>query len=443
MNLNITLKDLAGITDGRIIKGNLNYVIKKINTDSRKIKKDNIFWALKGKNFDGNNFVEDAVMKGATGIISSIKPDENILKKVKFYLYVKDTLKALHKLAEYHRKRFNLLTVSITGSNGKTTTKEMLKHVLAHFSKTAYNPFNFNNEYGLPLSILELTSSHKFGVYELGATKKGDIKTLARIVKPDIAVITTISPEHLEFFKNMQNVFDTETEVINYLNQNGYLVYNGDNKYLKKIKFKNSFTFGFRNNNFLKITLKKNHAEFKTPDEKFKIKLKNHIEHNYLNAAAVFLVAKNLNLNLKKTIKLLEKFKGVELRMQVIKEKNRVIILDAYNANPQSMENAIKEISRYKKYSLILGDMKELGNYSAFYHRKLAEYILKFKPDYIFLIGPEIKTTFENLKEKFKNVKYYSNTDEGISDVKEFIRNYRFNILIKASRAMQFERFIK
>jgi UDP-N-acetylmuramoyl-tripeptide--D-alanyl-D-alanine ligase len=242
----------------------------------------------------------------------------------------------------------------------------------------------------------------------------------------------------------MENIFKTETEVLNEIKKGGKIIINGDNDYLKKLKNrKNVISFGFSSDNNLVIDFKENFSFFIQKNKKTKIKLKNHIMHNYLNAAAAFIVGDILGVPKKKIIKALENFEGVPLRMQIIKRKKSVIILDAYNANPQSMEYAIKEISKYKRFAVILGDMKELGKYSKRYHLEIARKIKESSPEYVFLAGHEMKTAYDFLKKEMKNVKYYSNTDVALNDIKNFIaKNDDLNLLVKASRSMKFERFI-
>ncbi|MGC8729527.1 MAG: UDP-N-acetylmuramoyl-tripeptide--D-alanyl-D-alanine ligase [Elusimicrobiales bacterium] len=445
MNLEIKPSKLCEIVKGKILILKKDKEIDFFVTDSRKLKKGEIFWALKGKNFDGNDFVKQAVSLGARGVISSKKLDQKHIEKLDFFIYVKDTLKALHTLAEWHLKRFDIKLISVTGSNGKTTTKEMIYAVLSSHKPTVYNPGNLNNEYGLPISVLNAAKIHKYGVFEIGSSKKGEVGELAKIINPHMAVITTIAPEHLEFFKTMENIYKTETEVIKEIKKDGKIIINGDNDYLKKLKkLKNVLSFGFEKENDLVINFEKNYSLFQYRNKKYRFKLANHIKHNYLNAAAAFIVSALLKIPSSVFFKAIKRFKGVPLRMQIIKRKRSKIILDAYNANPQSMEYALNEISGSKKYSLILGDMKELGKYSAIYHKKLAEQILKLKPKNTFLIGPEIKTTYDFLKNKMKNVKYYSSTEDALSDLKKHIReNETTDFLIKASRSMRFEKFVE
>jgi len=447
MKLNINLKNLAKITNGKIIKGKPDTIIDSFCFNTKKIKKREIFFALKGKNIDANDLIENAIEKGACGIIcNKRKFPKKYLNKVSFCLEVNDTLKSLHNIAAFHRSKFEIPIISITGSNGKTTTKEMVKKVMMSLGDTCSNIGNFNNEFGLPFSILELNNSHKSGVFEIGASKRGEVAELSKILKPETAIITTIGPEHLEFFKSMENIYKTETEVIQYLkNENSIVIFNGDNEYLKRLKNLKieKYSFGYNNDNDLIIRENQGKFCFYFNGKKTEIKLKIAGKHNYLNAAAAFLSGKIYNIETNDIIKSLNNFSGVRMRMQTIKIGGNIILFDAYNANPQSMEAALNEIKNYKNYILILGDMKELGKYSIYYHKELAKMILNIAPVKVFLIGKEIRTTFDYLKNKVENVKYYSSLYTAKKEVNEEINgNCGMAFLFKASRSMKFEELL-
>lgn len=451
MNLNLNLQELSSVINGKIIKGNENIKINSLCFDTRKIQKGDIFFALKGKKFDANEYIKEAVEKGARGIIcQSKKFPYNLLNYIDFCIETKDTLKALHKIAAYHRSKYDIPVISVTGSNGKTTTKEMIKTVLSIAGRVCSNIGNFNNEYGLPFSVLEMDNSHKYSVFEIGSSQRGDVAKLAKIIKPDIAVITTIAPEHLEFFKNMENIYKTETEVISYLkDKNSSVIFNGDNSYLKrllKLKIK-KYTFGYETHNDLIIKKHNKNFYFLFENKEYKINLSIDGDFNYLNAAAAFLTAKLCNLKDNKIIEALENFSGVKMRMQKIKAEKNTIFFDAYNANPQSMKTALDEIKKYKKYILILGDMKELGKYSKYYHKELAKFISETNPLKIFLIGKEIETTYKYLSKdlsKKEKVKYYTNTESAKKDIiNEMKKQKQAIFLFKASRSMKFEELLE
>ena len=444
MKLNLNIEKLAELTNGEILKGKGK--INSFATDTRKLKKGDIFFALKGNNFDGNDFIKEAIEKGAIGIIcEKNRFPKSFLNKVKLAIEVENSLKTLHTIAAYHISRFKIPVISITGSNGKTTTKEMIKYVLSSSGKVCSNFGNFNNQFGLPLSVLELNKKHKYAIFELGASKRGDVAELAKIIKPNISVITTIAPEHLEFFKTMENIFETETEAIDFLKKDGKVVYNGDNIYLKRLKNKNinSFTFGFEKDNELRVEKIKDNFYFNYKAKKIPVKLKNDVEHNYLNAAAAFLVSVLCKIETKKILERLAKFKGVKMRMQEFKLNKNKIIFDAYNANPQSMHSAIESLKKKKPKILILGDMKELGKYSLKYHRELGKYLLKNKFDMAYLIGKEIKETYKVLKDKKENVKYFLSADLAKSEINRILKDKSgFYVLFKASRSMHFENLL-
>ncbi|MBQ6224249.1 MAG: UDP-N-acetylmuramoyl-tripeptide--D-alanyl-D-alanine ligase, partial [Campylobacter sp.] len=228
MNLNIDYKVLAKITKGEITGEG---VLNKLTTDSRKVQKGMAFWVLKGQKYDGHNFVKQALEKGSSLIVS-----HTFVKEAPACLVVKDTLKALQALARYHRQQSKIEVASITGSNGKSTTKQMLLALLSYKGQTRANLGNLNNQIGVPLSLLEIMPQDKYGVFELGASHKGDIEEIAALALPKIAVLTNIAPAHLEFFKTLQGVFETKTEILKYIQKDGALVYNLDDAYLKQLK---------------------------------------------------------------------------------------------------------------------------------------------------------------------------------------------------------------
>lgn len=445
MNLNLTLKEVQKATGGRILKGS-DHIIKNFSTDTRKIGKGDVFWALKGASFDGNDFIKQAIDLKVSGIIcrKNTFPKE-YLDKVDFALETDDTLIALHRLASYVIKKIAIKVVSVTGANGKTTTKEMIKHILSVKGPVCSNYGNFNNQFGLPLSVLEIEKKHKFAVFELGASRIGDVAELAKIIKPDISVITTIGPEHLEFFGSMENIFKTETETLDFLKKSGLVIFNGDNEWLKRLKKRKvrQITFGFQKGNTLMISKENEKYFFSLNDKKYRIKLKILGSHNMLNAAAAFLAAIELGIRPETAISRLSSFKGVKMRMQKFKYKGNEIIFDAYNSNPQSLQAFLKETSDIKPQTLILGDMKELGKFSMKYHKEVAQSLLNRKAETIILIGPHMKVAFDFLNGKKENVKYFQETSQARDLVNRLFEISKKNFfLFKASRSMKLENLL-
>ncbi len=444
MQLKISYQTLAKITNGILYRANLKDVLKSLSYDTRTLQKGQAYIALKGANFDGHTFIKNAIDKGANFIILERKEAskyKEILKNIPF-LTVENTLLALQEIAKFHRLSKDIKIAAITGSNGKSTTKQMLTALLKQAGQTCSTEGNFNNQIGVPKSLLEISSKDDFGVFELGASHIGDIAEIARLVLPDAAILTNISPSHLEFFGSMENIYKTKTEMLDYLNTGATVVFNGDDKFLKNLKtsYKGKMiSFGFESGN--DIVIKKSHnfsftykgALFNTgiPLER----------HNKLNAAAACGAALVLGLFKEDIEKGLKTYKPMPMRLEKHKLNKTEILLDCYNANPVSMENALNILSGYDNIRIaVLGDMRELGKYSVNYHKELAQKIIDAKIDKVFLAGIETEITYKELiKLGFKEVKYSKNKLDFTKDLKEIIKTQKAVILFKASRSLNFE----
>lgn len=437
MNLNIDYQLLAKITEGKIYGQG---VLKKLTTDSRKVEKGMAFWVLKGQKYDGHSFVKQAVQQGASLIVS-----HTFVKEAPACLVVKDTLKALQVLAKYHRERSKIEVASITGSNGKSTTKQMLLALLSYKGQTRANLGNLNNQIGVPLSLLEITSEDKYGVFELGASHKGDIDEIAFLAMPKVAVLTNIAPAHLEFFKTLQGVFETKTEILKYIQKDGTLVYNLDDEYLKQLKQtydKKSLSYGFSKEADLQI-LDDELFTFKYKGKNYKSSLTLQ-RHNKLNAAAAALAAISLGLTPQEVLFALTQYKPMALRLEEKTKYGVKFILDCYNANPFSMQNALNILSLEKgEKAAVLGDMRELGEESVRYHQELAKQILDLKIKKVFLVGPLMQETYKILaQEPSVMVKYALETKDIIEPLRKELKNISV-VLVKASNALNFESIFK
>ena len=437
MNLNIDYQTLAEITGGQLTgKGVLN----KLTTDSRKVEKDMAFWVLKGQNFDGHTFVKQALEQGANLIVS-----HTFVKEAPACLVVKDTLKALQALAKYHREQNKIEVVSITGSNGKSTTKQMTLALLSYKGQTRASLGNLNNQIGVPLSLLEITPEDKYGVFELGASHKGDIDEIASLALPNVAVLTNIAPAHLEFFKTLQGVFETKTEILKYIKEGGTLVYNLDDEYLKKLKQtykKKSLSYGFSEDADLQILDKKVFAfKYKGTIYESNLTLQ---RHNKLNAAAASLAAISLGLTPQEVLLALASYKPMALRLEEKTKHGVKFILDCYNANPFSMKNALNILALEEgEKAVVLGDMRELGEQSVKYHQELAKQILDLKIKKVFLVGPLMQEACKILaKEPSVMVKYALETKDIIEPLRKELKNISV-VLVKASNALNFESIFK
>ena len=254
----ILLRDLIKVTNGKLIQGNLNTKIEKISIDTRILEKGDVFLAIKGEKFDGHKFFKEAVNKGTKGLIVSnkLKAPKNL-----FILKVKDTTEALGKIAFHLRKKAKIKVIAITGSNGKTTVKEMTAKILGSKFKVLSSQKSYNNKIGIPLTLLNLKPSHQIVVLELGANHLGEIRKLAKICQPNIGIITNISKTHIGYFGSQQKIFKAKTELIRYSNLET-LVLNTDDPYLRKIKFKDKITFGIKNSADFRAEILKENPKF-------------------------------------------------------------------------------------------------------------------------------------------------------------------------------------
>ena len=423
-----------------------NIPIKSISTDSRSIKKNSLFIAIKGENFDGNDFVEEAITKGALYAIADKKKYDN--QKNKKIIYVKNTVKALKKISGNIINEYKGKVIAVTGSNGKTTTTNIISKTLKNNSKTLKN---FNNEIGMPLSIMNASSKSKNLVLEIGASKFGDIDYLSKILKPHVGVITNIGHSHLEKLGNVNGVFEVKSELINNIKKNGFLIVPSDNKEhldrWKKLRNDiNILTFGIESAaDFYasKINLKENGLSFVVRSNLIKkpIQIKTSIEgkHNIKNILASFAVHFCLKEDLENFVNILKVNKLNTLRQ--IKSKwinGSVLIDDTYNANPDSTKKSIDLLSNYNKNTvLILGDMLELGRYKKQLHKEVGVYAKKRGINIILGYGDLTKYAVDGFGKKaifFKdeeNLKSYLRENITSKDV----------ILIKGSRGMKMEKF--
>jgi UDP-N-acetylmuramoyl-tripeptide--D-alanyl-D-alanine ligase len=423
-----------------------NIPIKSISTDSRSIKKNSLFIAIKGENFDGNDFVEEAITKGALYAIADKKKYDN--QKNKKIIYVKNTVKALKKISGNIINEYKGKVIAVTGSNGKTTTTNIISKTLKNNSKTLKN---FNNEIGMPLSIMNASSKSKNLVLEIGASKFGDIDYLSKILKPHVGVITNIGHSHLEKLGNVNGVFEVKSELINNIKKNGFLIVPSDNKEhldrWKKLRNDiNILTFGIESAaDFYasKINLKENGLSFVVRSNLIKkpIQIKTSIEgkHNIKNILASFAVHFCLKEDLENFVNILKVNKLNNIRQ--IKSKwinGSTLIDDTYNANPDSTKKSIDLLSNYNKNTvLILGDMLELGRYKKQLHKEVGVYAKKRGINIILGYGDLTKYAVDGFGKKaifFKdeeNLKSYLRENITSKDV----------ILIKGSRGMKMEKF--
>ncbi len=410
---------------------------QQISTDTRHISKNSLFFALKGPTFNGNKFAKDAIVNGASFAI--IDDSEYFIDNQT--ILVDNVLNCLQELSNFHRRKLNIPVLAITGTNGKTTTKELIGTVLSSKYNTHITSGNLNNHIGVPLTLLKLTNDHEIAVIEMGASKEGDIKELADIAEPTHGIITNIGKAHLEGFGSLNNIIKTKLELYDFIhNSDGEIFVNNEDKILKKAINKKitSHTYGLKNSN-VTGSIYKNYPTIgiKWSTDNFEFNTNTNLigAYNLNNLLAAICIGSYFNISSKNINSSLEGYLPSNHRSQIIKTNNNTIIADCYNANPSSvMESLISfnEIDEVNKLA-VLGDMLELGNVSREEHLNIISFLEKEKINAI-LVGNE----FLKLKNTYPTFK---NTDKAIEflNTKDF---KNFTILLKGSRGIKLEKLI-
>ena len=436
--------DLAKFLNKKI---KFNALIKSISTDTRSLKKNSLFIAIKGENFDGNDFVDEALSKGSNIIIADNKRFKN--NKDKRIIWVNDSIKALKTISNNIIKDYGGNVIAITGSNGKTTTTNIISKTLKNNSKTLKN---FNNEIGMPLSLMNASSKSKNLIFEIGASKLNDIDYLSKILQPHIGLITNIGNSHLESLKNIDGVFKVKSEIVKNIKKNGFLVVpNNNKKHLNKWKKMRSdittISFGMKDDSDfypIDVKIKQNGLSFLVTSRLLEkpIKISSSLEgvHNVKNILSACAVHYCLGQNLQDFSKLISLSKLDNLRQVKYKWlKGSTLIDDSYNANPDSTKKSIDLLSNYnKKTVLLLGDMLELGRYKNKLHKEVGEYAKSKGISKLIAFGNLTRHSIDGFG---KNGIFFN--DE--TKLKNYLRKNITSknvILIKGSRGMKMERFI-
>jgi len=405
-----------------------------VSTDTRLINKGSIFFALKGENFDGNKFAEEAIKSGASYAVI----DDQSLNNPKF-IKVKNVLKSLQDLSKLHRsKLLKTKIIALTGSNGKTTTKELISEVLKKKYKIISTIGNLNNHIGVPLTLLRIKQNTEIAIVEMGANHLNEIKLLTDLINPDFGLITNFGKAHLEGFGSIEGVIKGKSELYDFLIKNDKKAFINNDDYIQNqfIGNKISFSKEDKSNYIFKEVKDTNYAGLNYND--FIVDSKLTGNYNYHNIAFATSVGLYFNISIEKIKEAISNYIPSNNRSQIIKKNNKLIILDAYNANPTSMISAINSlIKKQGNKSVILGDMFELGNQSEKEHHDLIDFCVKNNFENIFLIGNE----FFKQKDKFEIPFFYKTKDELNKHIKKFPITSKY-ILIKGSRVMRMENLI-
>ena len=459
--MKLTVEEILRAVEGQLIQGSPQNRLKGISTDSRTIKAGELFITLKGERFDGHQFIKDALVKGAAGLI--VKKGFNLRdlplsKKDIPLIQVKDTLKALGDLAYFWVQRNKAPIVAITGSNGKTTTREMAATILEHYHRVLKPQHNWNNLIGLPLTLLRLKPQHEIAIVEMGMNRKGEIKRLSQISKPHVGLITNISPVHLHYLKTLQNVAKAKGELFESLTSENYAVINNDDPLiikLSKLCSAQRVTFGINSQAQITATdispldYNKNHFTLRVEGKSIPIMLNVPGIHNIYNALAAASIATIFKLTLEEIKVGLERFTAFPARMEIITiGRNINIINDTYNANPKSMEIALRTLAHLKgkkRGIAVLGDMLELGEASVDLHQQVGFLIKVLNLDTVFLIGTYAEVIAESARAQGMSEREIcvGKTHEQIAQqLNKKVKEHDW-ILFKGSRAMKIEKILE
>lgn len=453
----ITVLNVLDKCNGKLVCGNKNSICDNFKTDTRKIEKGDTFVGIKGEKFDGNDLYEKALEKGATTcILQDVSIDKEVLKKYqdRNIIIVRNTIDAIGKLAKYKRSLFNIPVIGITGSVGKTSTKDIIASVVSKKYNTLKTEGNLNSDIGLPLTLLRLKENHEAAVIEMGMNHKGEIEYLSNIANPTISVITNIGSSHIGNLGSRENILKAKLEILKGMKDSGIFIYNNDNDMLfnnKELFYKyESLNFGIEN----KSDIMAKNIVTNTQGSIFDINIENresdikvevpisgkHFVYNSLCAIAVGLA---LDINMCDIISGIKEFSLTKNRMEVKKLKDDIIVInDSYNASYDSMKAALEYLGGFNdKYKIaVLGDMLELGEFSDELHFNVGKCVYENKIDLLITVGSNSKKIADGAcsKEMLKeNVYSVDNNEEAIKLLNEVIVS-NSAILLKASNSMNF-----
>ncbi len=419
---------------------------QKITTDTRKLELGSIFFALKGDNFNANTFAKSAIDGGCSYAIV----DDELVANGDTILYVNNVLESLQQLAKHHRSLLNIPIIGITGSNGKTTNKELIHAVLSKKYNTYATKGNLNNHIGVPLTLLAITEKHEIAIVEMGANHQGEIEFLSHISDPDFGLITNIGKAHLEGFGGEEGVKKGKSELYKHIKQKkGKLFINADDAVLMNLSGDiEKITYGVKeeydvygtlitNSEYVAFKWNTKHQSLEN-SEIIKANLFGH--YNFINVLCASCIGHYFGVETKDINKALAEYMPEMNRSQVKKTLNNTLILDAYNANPSSMQLAIDHFMKqeFKSKLVILGDMLELGDYSFAEHQKILDQLSNNKIVQAILVG----SLFYEHKDEFLNYQFFKSGNDASVYLKQ--QNFKqFNILIKGSRGIKLENLVE
>ena len=407
-----------------------------ISTDTRKIQQDNIFFALKGENFNGNTYANQALESGASYAVV----DEKEYATNERSILVPDCLEALQKLANYHRNYLKLPILALTGSNGKTTTKELINVVLSKKFKTVATKGNLNNHIGVPLTLLEMNTETEFGIVEMGANHQKEIEFLCNIAQPNYGYITNIGKAHLEGFGGIEGVLKGKTEMYQHLKENQQMIFLNleDIKLTNASKGIKTYSFSQREDADIQIEFIDANPMVQLKFEETEIHSNLIGAYNFTNVAAAIAIGKYFNISSDSIKDAIESYIPENNRSQILKKKDSIIIMDAYNANPSSMQAAIENFEKLSASTktVFLGDMFELGPEAQEEHQDIVSLLERTSIDLILIIGENFYKTITT-SERIKKYRTFEDLHQAWNPNLIGKAN-----LIKGSRGMKLERIL-
>ena len=445
----ISVDKIVELAEGTVLSRGIASTIKSFCSDTRTIKKNDLFISLKSETNDGIKYITEAFEKGAIGCITEYNiPDEVIRNNNdKLIIKVKDIIKAIQEIAKYKRSLFNIPVVAVTGSVGKTSTKDMIANVTSQKYNVNKTQGNFNNHIGVPLTILSWDENTEAAVVEMGMNHRGEISALTNIAKPTLATITNVGTAHIGNLGSRENILKAKLEIMEGLPDNGKIIINNDNDLLNNCDTKQHkrITYGIRNESDFKakdIILNESCSKFKINinNKEYTVEVPVAGEHFIYNSLCAIAIGRELNIDMDEIIKGIKNFELTAKRNEIIEINNIKIINDYYNASYDSMKASIEVLARVesKRKIAILGDMLELGEFSQELHRKVGKEVEKNKIDILITVGCLAKDIADEAKKQgTKEVFSFNTNTECINNLKEIIRAGDA-VLLKASNRMNF-----
>ena len=451
---NITIQDILDATGGTLLCGDPSMKIDHLSTNSMEVGPNTLFVPIIGERVDAHIFIPNALKEGG----ACLTQEHNEAEGDAPYIKVPDTLTAMQQIASYYRNKMSLPIIGVTGSVGKTSTKEMIASVLSEKYNVLKTEGNFNNEIGLPLTVFNIREEHEVAVLEMGISHFGDMKPLAKIARPDVCVITNIGYAHLENLGTRDGILKEKSSMTDYMNPKGSVIFNGDDDKLKSYTSRDGRTpvyFGltsscpFHVENIERKGLKGTYAEFVTPTSRFHAHISIPGDHMIYNALAGVAVGYALGMDNDEIARGIEKLVPIAGRNNLIEAKHYTIIDDCYNANPASMKSSLDVLAYADTRKVaILGDMGELGADELAMHREVGAYAAFKNTDVLVCIGALSKDMAEAAKETVlateKNMKvFHFDTKEDFYQNMGQILKENDTILVKASHFMEFPKIVK